>query len=48
MDMTGKTILRKTDLGKEESIDLSGYHSGLYIIQLRFGDDSFYYKVVKK
>jgi hypothetical protein len=48
MDMTGKTILRKTDLGKEESIDLSGYHSGLYIIQLRFGDDSHYYKVVKK
>lgn len=48
MDITGKTILSISDPGKQASIDLSDYHSGIYVIHLRFGNDVLYYKLVKK
>ncbi len=48
MDITGKTILRMVNPGKDEVIDLSGYNSGIYIINLKFGDDMRHFKVVKK
>lgn len=48
LDMTGKTLQRKTDVGSEDAIDLSAYHSGIYLIYLKFGDEVMYYKVMKK
>jgi len=48
MDITGKTILRMVNPGKEEVIDLTGYNSGIYIINLKFGNDMKHFKVVKK
>ncbi|MDX2432065.1 MAG: T9SS type A sorting domain-containing protein [Bacteroides sp.] len=48
MDITGKTLISKANPDKQESIDLSDYNSGIYIIQLKFGNDVLYNKVVKK
>ncbi len=48
MDITGKTLIRKSNPEKQETIDLSGYHSGIYVIYLKFGNDVLYYKLVKK
>ncbi len=48
MDLTGKTVIRKTDLDTQGTLDLSEYHTGIYIIQVIFGDESYYCRVVKK
>lgn len=48
MDITGKTLISKANPDKQESIDLSDYNSGIYIIQVKFGNDVLYNKVVKK
>ncbi len=48
MDITGKTLISVANPEKQESIDLSEYHSGIYLIQLKFGDNVLYNKVVKK
>lgn len=48
MDMTGKTIIRRSNVSKLESFDLSGFSNGIYIFQLRAGDELIHAKVVKK
>lgn len=48
MDMTGKTVLRRTNLGSKETIDLSSYSNGIYIFQLQSGVEMKHIKVIKK
>ncbi|HER08090.1 MAG TPA: T9SS type A sorting domain-containing protein, partial [Bacteroides sp.] len=48
MDLTGKTVIREFDLETQGTINLSDQHSGVYIIQVRFGDELVHYRVVKK
>ena len=48
MDITGKTVLRKLDPGKEIAIDLSEFNSGIYVINVKTGEKDQYFKVVKK
>lgn len=48
MDMTGKTILRRTHLSSQESFDLSGFSNGIYIFQLQTGEEMKHIKVIKK
>ncbi len=48
IDITGKTLISIENPQKQETIDLSDYHSGIYIIQLKFGNKVSYNKVVKK
>ncbi|MEN8227574.1 MAG: YDG domain-containing protein [Bacteroidota bacterium] len=48
MDMTGKTVITRFNLNARETIDLSEYSNGIYIFQLKLGDDLRYIKVIKK
>jgi len=48
MDITGKTLISISNPEKQLSIDLSDYHSGIYVVQLKIGNDVLYNKVVKK
>lgn len=48
MDITGKTMVTLVNPDRQESIDLSEYHSGIYVIQLKIGDEVLYHKVMKK
>ena len=48
MDITGKTLISISNPDKQLSIDLSDYHSGIYVIQLKVGSDVLYNKLVKK
>lgn len=48
MDITGKTIIRKTNVGNEDSLDLSEYQSGIYLIQLKIGKEVRFFKILKK
>ncbi len=48
MDMTGKTILRRTNLTSLETLDLTGFSNGVYIIQLQSGVEMKHIKVIKK
>ena len=48
MDITGKTLVTITNPEKQETVDLTDFHSGIYIIQMKFGNDVLYNKVVKK
>lgn len=48
MDMTGKTVIKRSHLGSRESIDLSGFSNGIYIFQLQSGEQMKHIKVIKK
>lgn len=48
MDITGKTLFSIASPDQQENIDLSDYHSGIYVIQLKYGTEVLYHKVVKK
>ena len=48
MDITGKTLITIANPERQETLDLSDYHSGIYVIQIKFGNDVKYNKVVKK
>lgn len=48
MDITGKTLFSIASPDRQESIDFSDHHSGIYVIQLKYGNKVFYHKVVKK
>jgi hypothetical protein len=48
MDITGKTIFTLVNPGMQEAIDLSSNHSGIYVIQVKIGDEIRYHKVMKK
>ncbi len=48
MDMTGKTVLQRSDVGQLESFDLSGFSDGIYIFQLKIGNELMHLKIVKK
>jgi len=48
MDMTGKTVLSRSNLTSTESFDLSPYGKGIYIFQLLIKDDTQHVKVIKR
>jgi len=48
MDITGKTVHRKLNPGRDISLDLSEYNSGIYVINVKSGEKVHYFKVVKK
>lgn len=48
MDMTGRMIWQKTHLNSlNEEIDLTPFHNGMYLIQIRFGEDVSHFNVIK-
>ncbi|MEN8202365.1 MAG: YDG domain-containing protein [Bacteroidota bacterium] len=48
MDMTGKTVIRKTRLSSRETLDLSEFSNGIYVLQLQSGQVMKHIKVIKK
>jgi len=48
IDMTGKTIISRSNLKMQESFDISNYSKGIYIFQLQLGDEMVHLKVIKK
>jgi len=48
LDMTGKTVIRKTHLSSRETLDLSEYSNGIYVLQLQSGQVMKHIKVIKK
>nr|WP_319401653.1 T9SS type A sorting domain-containing protein [uncultured Carboxylicivirga sp.] len=47
-DITGKKIFEKSDVMQKEVIDLSGFHSGIYIISILSNKQMIIKKIVKK
>ncbi len=47
-DLTGKTIIEKTNIQQNETIDLSSFASGIYIIKIRKNNEIFTTKIVKE
>jgi hypothetical protein len=48
MDITGKIVLNRVNLDRNETVDLSGFNNGIYLIHLKSGDDVIFHKVVKR
>jgi len=48
MDMTGKTVIRRSELKTRETLDLSGNSNGVYILQIKMGEDLKHIKLIKK
>jgi len=48
LDITGKTMVNKTNISKNEQIDMSGFNSGIYFVQIDTGKKIYTSKVVKK
>lgn len=48
LDMTGKTIIRRTHLSSRETLDLSEFSNGIYVLQLQSGQVMKHIKVIKK
>ena len=46
-DITGKKLLERTELQQKETIDMSGFPSGYYIINLRLGNKIYTTNIVK-
>jgi Secretion system C-terminal sorting domain len=50
-DLTGRVILEKQSANKQrkftETVDLNNYKTGVYLLQVRLGDKTFYRKVIK-
>jgi len=47
MDMTGKTVIKRSHLEVQETIDLSEYSNGVYIFQLLIEEELLHFRVVK-
>ncbi len=47
-DVTGKQVIETTDIEQNETIDLSDFESGIYIIKFQTDRDVFTTKVIKK
>ncbi len=47
-DLTGKTIIKKTEIQQNETIDLSGFESGIYLISIQTDKEIFTTKIVKE
>ncbi len=47
-DLTGKTIIEKTNIQQNETIDLSSFASGIYIIKVQMENELFTTKIVKE
>ena len=47
-NIPGKTILKKTVIQQNESIDLSGFESGIYIVRIQTEDEIVTRKIVKE
>ena len=47
-DLTGKTIIEKVNIQQNETIDLSSYESGIYIIKIQTDNKIFTTKIMKK
>ncbi|MCD4663898.1 MAG: T9SS type A sorting domain-containing protein [Bacteroidales bacterium] len=47
-ELTGKTIIEKTELQQNETIDLSSFDTGVYIVSIQTDKEVFTTKVVKK
>ena len=47
-DITGKTLIKKTNIQQNETIDLSSFESGIYIIKIQTDKEIFTTKIVKK
>ena len=48
LDITGKILLEKTVLGSENTIDLSNFLSGIYLIKLTADDTLFTGRIIKE
>lgn len=48
MDLTGKTVLSRSAVEVDDSIDLEEFNAGIYVVALQFGEEVVYYKIVKK
>jgi len=49
MDMTGRIILRRTQItGENDLIDLTAFPHGLYLIQIRSGEETVHFNVIKE
>ncbi len=47
-DITGKKIIEKTEIKQNETIDLSGFESGIYIINLRLENKIYITNIIKE
>ncbi len=47
-DITGKTLIKKSDIQQNEAIDLSELESGIYIISIQTDKNIFTTKIIKK
>ncbi len=47
-DITGKIIIEKNNIQKNEMIDLSNFESGIYIIKIQANNEIFITKIVKE
>ncbi len=47
-DITGKTIIEKTEIQQNETIDLSSFERGIYIINIQTDKEMFTTKIVKE
>ncbi|MCD4791715.1 MAG: T9SS type A sorting domain-containing protein [Bacteroidales bacterium] len=47
-DITGKTLIKKSDIQQNEAIDLSEIESGIYIISIQTDKEIFTTKIIKK
>ncbi len=48
IDITGKTVIKKSNIGKNATIDLSEIQTGIYIIKIQTVNNTFTQKIVKK
>ncbi len=48
MDMTGKTVIKRSGLRMSETFDLTGFSAGIYVFQLKVGEGVHHFKVIKK
>jgi hypothetical protein len=48
MDLTGKTVIQRTDLEERNTINLSEIPDGVYLIRVYMGDATINKKVIKK
>jgi|WetSurSiteA1Bulk_404760.scaffolds.fasta_scaffold00020_33 hypothetical protein len=48
LDITGKTILERTDMHQNQVIDISDFEKGMYIVKLKTGKETIAVKIVKE
>ena len=47
-DLTGKTIIEKSEIQQNQTIDLSGFESGVYFFYIKMDNEIFISKIVKE